>query len=83
MVMLFFAFLDIEFKPQIVSKKCDLGFACKCSAWHSSVMRCLLSFDLTLALAAFMTAIAPTAIAAPVIIGFIKGKLNMLSPPCC
>jgi BASS family bile acid:Na+ symporter len=36
----------------------------------------LVPFDMLLALTAFMTAIAPTAIAAPVIIGFIQGKIE-------
>jgi BASS family bile acid:Na+ symporter len=36
----------------------------------------LTSFDATLALSAFMTAIAPTAIAAPVIVSFIKGEIE-------
>jgi BASS family bile acid:Na+ symporter len=75
MGMLFFAFLDIEFKPQ---------------AFHKSVLWVLLAnvvvafisfavleaYDTTLALAAFLTAIAPTAIAAPVIISFIKGEIE-------
>jgi BASS family bile acid:Na+ symporter len=75
MVMLFFAFLDIELKP---------------AAFHKSVLWVLLanvgvaflsyaalaSFNNVLALAAFMTAIAPTAIAAPVIISFIKGEIE-------
>jgi BASS family bile acid:Na+ symporter len=72
MVMLFFAFLDIEFR------------------FHKSVMWVLLAnvmvafvvymvlapFNLILALAAFMTAIAPTAIAAPVIISFIQREVE-------
>ena len=36
----------------------------------------LTAFDATLALSAFMTAIAPTAIAAPVIVGFIQGEIE-------
>jgi bile acid:Na+ symporter, BASS family len=75
MAMLFLAFLDIEFKPQ---------------TFHGSVIWVLIAnigvaflgygllvrFDHTLALAAFMTAIAPTAIAAPVIIGFIDREVE-------
>jgi predicted Na+-dependent transporter len=41
-----------------------------------SVYLLLVQFDLTLALSAFMTAIAPTAIAAPVIIGFIHREVE-------
>ena len=71
MVMLFFAFLDIEFKPQSFPKSVIwVLFANVAVAFVSYFV--LLPLDLTLALAAFMTAIAPTAIAAPVIIGFIE-----------
>lgn len=75
MSMLFLAFLDIEFKPQ---------------TFHRSVIRVLIAniglaflgyglllrFDHTLAIAAFMTAIAPTAIAAPVIISFLDREVE-------
>ena len=75
MVMLFFAFLDIDFHPQ---------------SFHKGVIWLVLTnilvafgaygllrpFDLNLALAAFMTGIAPTAIAAPVIISFIQGQVE-------
>jgi bile acid:Na+ symporter, BASS family len=75
MAMLFLAFLDIEFKPKM---------------FHSSMIWVLIAnimlpflgyallarYDHTLAMAAFMTAIAPTAIAAPVIIGFINRKVE-------
>ena len=75
MVMLFFAFLDIEFKPQAF-KKSVLGvlLANIAVAFVSYVI--LVQFDVTLALAAFMTAIAPTAIAAPVIINFIQREVE-------
>jgi BASS family bile acid:Na+ symporter len=36
----------------------------------------LISFNVTFALSAFMTAIAPTAIAAPVIMSFIRGEIE-------
>jgi BASS family bile acid:Na+ symporter len=75
MVMLFLAFLDIEFKPRNFQRSilwvllanvvvAFIGYAV------------LVQFDLMLALAAFMTAIAPTAIAAPVIIGFIQREVE-------
>jgi BASS family bile acid:Na+ symporter len=71
MVMLFFAFLDIEFKPQKFQKSVLwILFANIAVAFISYAA--LVSVDITLALAAFMAAIAPTAIAAPVIIGFIE-----------
>lgn len=70
MAMLFLAFLDIEFKPQTFHKSviwvliANIGLA-------FLGYGLLVQFDHTLAIAAFMTAIAPTAIAAPVIIGFL------------
>ena len=75
MGMLFFAFLDINFKPETFQRSvlwillANVGVAFLSYA-------VLASFDMTLALTAFMTAIAPTAIAAPVIIGFIQGKIE-------
>jgi BASS family bile acid:Na+ symporter len=71
MLMLFFAFLDLEFKPQSFQKSV-LWVVLANLAMAFIGYLALVSFDLTLALAAFMTAIAPTAIAAPVIIGFIQ-----------
>jgi BASS family bile acid:Na+ symporter len=75
MVMLFLAFLDIEFKPQSFQKSvlwvllanvvlAFLGYAL------------LAPFNIMLAMSAFMTAIAPTAIAAPVIIGFLQRRVD-------
>ena len=71
MVMLFFAFLDIDFKPQSFQKSVLWVLIANVAVAFFSYF-VLLPLDLTLALAAFMTAIAPTAIAAPVIIGFIE-----------
>src|ERR1041384_7903449 len=75
MGMLFFAFLDIRIHPQsfqkgviwVVLANIAVAFA---AYW---ILR---PFDLNLALAAFITRIAPTAIAAPVIIGFIQGQVE-------
>jgi len=72
MVMLFFAFLDIEFKFQksvlwVLVANVVVAFI---AYWI------LAPINLTLALAAFMTAIAPTAIAAPVIISFIQREVE-------
>jgi bile acid:Na+ symporter, BASS family len=75
MSMLFLAFLDIEFKPQRFHRSviwvliANIGLAFLSYAL-------LLRFDHTLAIAAFMTAIAPTAIAAPVIIGFLDREVE-------
>lgn len=75
MGMLFFAFLDIKIQPQsfhkgviwVVLANITVAFA---AYW---ILR---PVDLDLALAGFITGIAPTAIAAPVIIGFIQGQVE-------
>ena len=77
MVMLFFAFLDIELKPRGFQK--SVLWVLLANVAVAFLGYALLShFDLMLALAAFMTAIAPTAIAAPVIIGFIQGEVEFV-----
>jgi BASS family bile acid:Na+ symporter len=75
MVMLFFSFLDIEFRPQTFQKSI-LWILCANIIVAFLSYAALASYDGTLALTAFMTAIAPTAIAAPVIMSFIKGKIE-------
>jgi BASS family bile acid:Na+ symporter len=75
MAMLFFAFLDIEFKPQTFQKSVIWVLLANVVVAFLSYSL-LASFDILLALTAFMTAIAPTAIAAPVIISFIKGEIE-------
>jgi BASS family bile acid:Na+ symporter len=75
MAMLFFAFLDIEFKPETFQKSVIWILLANAGVAFLSYIA-LASFDLMLALTAFMTAIAPTAIAAPVIIGFIQGEIE-------
>jgi BASS family bile acid:Na+ symporter len=72
MVMLFFAFLDIEFK----FRKSVLWVLLANVAVAFIAYMVLAPFNLTLALAAFMTAIAPTAVAAPVIISFIGREVE-------
>ena len=75
MVMLFFAFLDIELKPQRFQKSVLwilLANVAVAFIGYAALSRS----NLMLALAAFMTAIAPTAIAAPVIIGLIERKVE-------
>ncbi len=77
MAMLFFAFLDLDFQPQMFQG----GVVW---VWLANLLIAFLSywlvsfFDLTLALAAFMTAIAPTAISGPVIISFIEGRVEYM-----
>jgi len=75
MVMLFFSFLDIEFKAQMFQRSVLWVLLANIAVAFISYAA-LASFDITLAMAAFLTAIAPTAIAAPVIIGFIKGEIE-------
>jgi len=75
MIMLFFAFLDIDFRLERFRKSVILVLLAN-AALAFGVYLILAPFDLTLALSAFMTAIAPTAIAAPVIIGFIHREVE-------
>jgi len=75
MIMLFFAFLDVEFRPQTFQKSVIWVLLANVAVAFISYAA-LVSFDLVLALAAFMTAIAPTAIAAPVIISFIQREVE-------
>lgn len=70
MSMLFLAFLDIEFKQQTFHRSVIWVLIANISLAFLAY-GVLLRFDHTLAIAAFMTAIAPTAIATPVIIGFL------------
>jgi BASS family bile acid:Na+ symporter len=75
MLMLFFAFLDIKFKPQTFQRSVVWVLLANVAVGFLSYAL-LISFDQTFALTAFMTAMAPTAIAAPVIMSFIKGKIE-------
>jgi BASS family bile acid:Na+ symporter len=75
MSMLFLAFLDIEFKPQTFHRSVIWVLIANIGLAFLSY-GLLLRFDHTLAIAAFMTAIAPTAIAAPVIIGFLDREVE-------
>lgn len=75
MIMLFFAFLDIDFNPERFQKSV-IWILIANAALAFGAYAFLAPFDLTLALSAFMTAIAPTAIAAPVIIGFIHREVE-------
>jgi len=75
MTMLFFAFLDIDLKPEKFPKSVIWILV-------ANVAVAFLSYgifapsNLTFALVAFMTGIAPSAIASPVMIGFIQGKVE-------
>ena len=75
MLMLFFSFLDIDFRPQTFHKSVLWVLVANVTVAFLSYAL-LVSFDMTFALTAFMTAIAPTAIAAPVIMSFIHGEIE-------
>lgn len=75
MVMLFFAFLDIKFNPKAFQKSM-LWLLLANIAIAFIGYGTFAAHDLTLALAAFMTGIAPTAIASSVIISFIEGNVE-------
>jgi BASS family bile acid:Na+ symporter len=75
MLMLFFSFLDIQFKPQTFHKSVLWVLLANVAVAFLSYAA-LVSFNMTFALSAFMTAIAPTAIAAPVIMSFIQGEIE-------
>jgi len=75
MVMLFFAFLDISLKPQAFPKSVIwILLANTAVAFFGYGL--FASHNLTFALVAFMTGIAPSAIASPVVIGFIQGQVE-------
>jgi BASS family bile acid:Na+ symporter len=75
MAMLFFAFLDVEFNPRSFQRSILWVLAA------NTVIAFLgygvfASSNITLALAAFMTGIAPAAISSPVLISFIEGQVE-------
>jgi BASS family bile acid:Na+ symporter len=75
MLMLFLAFLDLKFTPQMLHKSV-FGILLANVAVAFIGYFLLAPHDSTLALAAFMTGIAPTAIATPVMVHLIKGKVQ-------
>ena len=77
MTMLFFAFLDIEITTASFQKGVLWILLANLVIGFASYLA-LSFFDTTLALAAFMTAIAPTAISSPVIIRLIEGRVEYL-----
>jgi bile acid:Na+ symporter, BASS family len=78
MAMLFFAFLDIDVNPASMQKGVLwVLFANVVVAFAGYGL--LFHIDRTLALVAFITGIAPTAIASPVVISFIEGKVEYVT----
>jgi len=75
MAMLFFAFIDIEIQPGSFQKGILWVLLANAAVAFLSYW-IVFRFDHTLALAAFITGIAPTAISSPVIISMIEGKVE-------
>jgi BASS family bile acid:Na+ symporter len=75
MAMLFFAFLDIEIHPRSF-RKGVLWVVLANILVAFTAYWILRPFSMDLALTAFITGIAPTATAAPVIIGFLQGEVE-------
>ena len=78
MIMLFFAFLDIDIQPRSFQKGVIWVVMANIAVAFIAYL-VLRPFSLNLALAAFITGIAPTAIAAPVIISFINGRVEYVA----
>ncbi|MDQ7816439.1 MAG: hypothetical protein RDU14_05390 [Melioribacteraceae bacterium] len=78
MLMLFFSFLDVKVDKEIITKK---HFVILFTILISSSLIFLLikPFSIELAQTAFITAIAPTAIAAPVIISLKRKKVEFVA----
>jgi BASS family bile acid:Na+ symporter len=74
MLMLFLAFLDLKFTPQMLHKSVVVILLANIAVAFFGYFL-LAPYNSTLALAAFMTGIAPTAIAAPVMVNLIKGRI--------
>ncbi len=74
MAMLFFAFLDIDIQPRSFQKGILWVLLANILIAFTAYW-ILRPFDFNLALTAFITGIAPTATAAPVIIGFLQGEV--------
>ena len=77
MLMLFFAFLDIDLKPR-ASQKSVFWILVANLVIAFGVYLLLAPFDLQIAMAGFLTAISPTAISSPVIVGFVEGDMEYI-----
>lgn len=75
MIMLFFSFLKMEVKKEHFKKNHIYILLINILVPFSCYMA-IRSFNLTLAQIVFITGIAPTAIASPIIIGILKGKME-------
>jgi BASS family bile acid:Na+ symporter len=77
MAMLFFAFLNVEFDPRSFQKSVFWILVAN-TAIAFLAYGVFASSNITLALAAFMTGIAPSAISSPVLISFIEGRVEYI-----
>jgi BASS family bile acid:Na+ symporter len=77
MGMLFFAFLDLEFKLETFQKGGVFVLAANLAVALGAYL-ILSALRSDLAVTAFITAISPTAIAAPVIITFLQGQVEFM-----
>lgn len=75
MLLLIFAFLDIKINREIIQKSHFIILALNILV-PLVLFFSLKSIDITLATAAFITAITPTAIGAPVVTSLLKGKVE-------
>ncbi len=78
MVMLFFAFLDMQLRPQALQKGVLWVLLANLAMAVAAYLACSL-VDHELALAAFITASAPTAIAATVFVSFLGGRIDFVA----
>ena len=76
MAMLFFAFLDLEFKVRSSFYRQAIVILLTMFLLAFSLFFLLRTFDFQLALISFMLAISPTAAAAPVVIKLIRGNVE-------
>jgi bile acid:Na+ symporter, BASS family len=75
MVMLFFAFLDVQFNPKAFQKGVLWVLLANIAVAFIGY-RIFATRNITLAMVAFITGIAPSAIASPVVISFIEGRVD-------
>ena len=78
MGMLFFAFLDIELNKEVISTK-HLFIILYLVVLSLTLFYSVSFINTTLALALFVSAIAPTAISASPIIGYLKGNVGYVT----
>ena len=78
MLMLFFSFLDVKVDKEIITKK-HLVILFTILISSSLIFLFIKPFSIELAQTAFITAIAPTAIAAPVIISLKRKKVEFVA----